>query len=94
MNWMCNHPEADKDFGDTDQCCIMGCFDEEKCTQPAGMIANMHSTLHPIQMTLMGTFNNLSDDCDYNIEDKCTHADSKFVTCCVAGCGLKEVYHG
>lgn len=87
MNYNCDHPDADRDFGDTGSCCIMSCPDEALCEQPGGMIVAMLSTIRAIHMTLVGDiFNKNHDRCIYNKNGECDLEND--LGCCIAKCPL------
>ncbi len=85
MNYNCNHPNADFDFGDTDHCCIMACPDEEHGEEIAGQIAKIHSDLHPLEMDALNMFNSNSHLCKYHSTKHCLKCDKH---CCMANCPL------
>lgn len=98
MNWECNHPDADRDFGDTDHCCIMSCADEKHCEEIAGILVNMHTKLQEMCMILVSDVFNETDirkDCKhyseiavYNSILKCVHEDSKHGSCNIGMCPI------
>lgn len=90
MNFNCGHPDADRDWGEGDNCCIAGCPDEKDGTQIAGQITALHSQIHPVMMATLGLFNNYKHFCEYcvNKTRECSHLDNKEKDCCAANCPL------
>jgi hypothetical protein len=96
MNWECNHPDADCDWGDTDNCSILYCADEKRLTQPAGIMASMLTQLDPIHEALVGKIfnNNLSKQCSHynksgSTSSTCKHIGNELHHCCIAYCPLR-----
>jgi len=89
MNYNCNHPDADCDFGDTDHCCIMSCPDEEHQEEIAGIIVAMHSALYPIHEALVGgMFHGQHGNCEHHGRDNKGCTINKEGYCCIASCPL------
>ena len=91
MNYNCGHPTAECDWGDGDHCCIMSCPDEDKGTQIAGRLVNLHSKIHPVVMKALDLFNNNKNKCDRNtgeVNRDCNHPAAKEAWCCASNCPL------
>lgn len=94
MNWECNHPKADRDWADTDNCGIGCCPDEKEMSQPAGKMAAILTGLGPIHEKLVGALFNegLSKACVYNNKldsPSCKHDGNEVKHCCIAACPLR-----
>jgi hypothetical protein len=87
MNYNCGHPDADDDWGEGDHCAIAGCPDEEKATQMAGKLAQVHSEIHPIMMKVLDLFNNKKNYCESKDGKGCKEGAEY---CAAACCPLAE----